>query len=95
MAELIDIPEEVTVDEQEVITDIAEELQAQSPETPVEPVAEPVDNSTEVPDKYKDKSVQELVEMHQNAERALGKQGGEVGELRKLVDDYITTQATP
>ena len=30
--------------------------------------------------------------MHQEAEKLLGKQSSEVGELRQVVDDYITTQ---
>ena len=46
----------------------------------------------EVPDKYQGKSVKELVAMHQNAEKLLGKQSSEVGELRKVVDSYIQEQ---
>ena len=30
--------------------------------------------------------------MHQEAEKLLGKQSSEVGELRKVVDDHIQTQ---
>ncbi len=30
--------------------------------------------------------------MHQEAEKLLGRQSSEVGELRKVVDDYIQTQ---
>ncbi len=30
--------------------------------------------------------------MHQEAEKLLGKQSGEVGELRSVVDNYIQTQ---
>ena len=30
--------------------------------------------------------------MHQEAEKLLGRQSSEVGELRKVVDDYISTQ---
>lgn len=48
----------------------------------------------EVPDKYKGKSAQELVQMHQEAEKLLGRQSSEVGELRKVVDNYIQTQLT-
>ena len=47
-----------------------------------------------IPEKYQGKSVKELVEMHQNAEQALGKQSSEVGELRKVVDDFINAQLT-
>ena len=50
---------------------------------------EPVDD---VPDKYRGKSIKEVVSMHQEAEKLIGSQGGEVGELRKIVDSYITGQ---
>ena len=32
--------------------------------------------------------------MHQQAEKLIGKQGSEVGELRKVVDDFISTQTS-
>lgn len=46
----------------------------------------------EIPEKYKGKSVQEIVRMHQEAEKAMGRQSAEVGDLRKVVDQYIQTQ---
>ena len=46
----------------------------------------------EVPEKYQNKSLKEVVQMHQEAEKLLGKQSSEVGELRKVVDDHIQTQ---
>ena len=45
-----------------------------------------------VPEKYQGKSVEELVQMHQELEKFSGKQSTEVGELRKVVDNYIQTQ---
>ena len=45
-----------------------------------------------VPEKYQNKSLQEVVQMHQEAEKLLGKQSSEVGELRGVVDDYIQAQ---
>jgi len=48
-----------------------------------------------IPDKYQNKSAEELVQMHQEAEKLLGRQSSEVGELRKVVDSYIQTQLTP
>jgi hypothetical protein len=50
-------------------------------------------NETVVPDKYSGKSIQDIVQMHQEAEKLLGRQGAEVGELRKIVDDFIKTKA--
>ena len=46
----------------------------------------------DIPEKYRGKSVQELVQMHQELEKFSGKQSTEVGELRKLVDTYIQTE---
>ena len=48
----------------------------------------------EIPDKYKGKSVTDIVKMHQEAEKLIGKQGSEVGELRKVVDDFIRSQTS-
>ena len=45
-----------------------------------------------IPEKYQGKSLEEVVQMHQEAEKLLGRQSGEVGELRKVVDDYISSQ---
>lgn len=50
------------------------------------------DHQDAVPDKYAGKSVQEIVRMHQEAEKLLGRQSAEVGDLRKVVDQYIQTQ---
>jgi len=55
----------------------------------------PVDQGNqeeEIPQKYQGKSTTELIRMHQEAERLSGRQGNEVGELRKLVDDYVVNQ---
>ena len=80
MATLIDErPEDVETEEE--VSQIQEEPQVE--ETPQE---------EEIPDKYKGKSTAEIVRMHQEAEKRLGKQSGEVGELRSVVDNYIQTQ---
>jgi hypothetical protein len=42
-----------------------------------------------LPDKYRGKSLAEIVRMHQEAEKLVGKQGQELGELRKVTDEYI------
>ena len=42
-----------------------------------------------LPDKFKDKSVEELVSMYQNLETAYGRQGTEHGQLRQLVDKIL------
>jgi predicted RNA-binding protein YlqC (UPF0109 family) len=82
MASFID---DGVVDQQEEIKD--EEVQATEPEAE-EQVEE------DVPEKYRGKSAKEIAQMHMEAEKLIGRQGSEVGELRRLVDQYITAQAT-
>lgn len=63
-------------------------LESQEPEQ-AEEVAE---EQSSIPEKYRGKSLEDLVQMHQEAEKLVGRQGDEVGELRKVVDEYIRTQ---
>jgi len=42
-----------------------------------------------IPEKYKGKSAQEIIRMHQEAEKLIGKQAQEVGEVRKLADELL------
>jgi hypothetical protein len=56
-----------------------------------EPEAEQ-EEEDDIPEKYQGKEVKDIVAMHQNAEKLLGKQSQEVGELRKVVDDFIRSQ---
>ena len=58
--------------------------------TPTPEAAAPTED--DVPEKYKGKTPAELIAMHQEAERFAGKQGSEVGELRKSVDQLIQAQ---
>jgi len=46
----------------------------------------------DVPEKYRGKSTAEIIQMHREAEQLLGRQSSEVGDLRKVVDDYINAQ---
>ena len=84
MATLID-DERLNDDNEEHASNIEELGQ----EAPPKPTPAPEDT---IPEKYKGKSTAEIVRMHQEAEKLLGKQSGEVGELRSVVDSYIQTQ---
>ena len=59
-----------------------------SPDT----VEAPPPEADPLPEKYNGKSIKEVVAMHQEAEKLIGTQGSEVGELRKVVDTYINSQ---
>lgn len=66
-------------------------------ETTEEFVEEPEELQQEqeedLPERYRNKDVKEIIRMHQEAEKALGRQGTEVGELRRVVDDFIKAQS--
>ena len=48
-----------------------------------------ISQQAELPEKYRDKSLDDIVRMHQEAEKLIGKQAQEVGEVRKLADELI------
>lgn len=45
-----------------------------------------------IPEKYRGKTLEEIVKMHQEAEKLIGRQAQEVGETRKLADELIKQQ---
>ena len=76
-------------------TDVTEDQETQETlekETTLEQEQQETTEEQEIPQKYQGKSTAEIIRMHQEAEKLLGKQSSEVGELRKVVDDYIQTQ---
>ena len=58
-------------------------------------VQQQTEAKTELPEKYKGKSVEDIVKMHQEAEKLIGRQGREVLEVRKLADELIKSQLAP
>ena len=86
-ARLIDEREEEETELKE-----GEEVQSlEQQETLPEQMEEPEPEET-LPAKYQGKSIQAVLQMHQDAEKALGRQSGEVGELRQVVDQFIQSQ---
>ena len=75
------IQEELELEEVEEEQETEEE---QVEESEVEEPPEP-----ELPSKYKGKSLDDIIKMHQEAEKLIGKQAQEVGEVRKLADELI------
>lgn len=45
-----------------------------------------------IPDKYKGKSIEDIVKMHQEAEKMIGRQAQEVHEVRSLADQLLKRQ---
>jgi hypothetical protein len=89
MARFLDQSPEL--DEDETLTTFDDE---QNPEEgqPAEPEEIQEAQEEDIPEKYRNKDIRDVVRMHQEAEKLLGKQSSEVGELRKIVDDFVKTQ---
>jgi hypothetical protein len=60
-----------------------EAVEKQKLENSIEPM------SNDIPDKYRGKELSDIIKMHQEAEKLIGKQAQEVGEVRKLADELI------
>lgn len=58
-------------------------------EQPKEEVAEAKEETKEIPQKFQNKSVDEIIDSYSNLEQQYGRQGNELGELRKLADTLI------
>ena len=93
MSNFIDDGNEEVV-ETSSIEELTPETQEQpsQEETPVQETQQTTEDE-DIPEKYKGKHLKDIVRMHQEAERALGRQGSEVGELRRIVDDFVRSQS--
>jgi hypothetical protein len=95
MARVYDDPDnqEIKLEENEELGSFEEEVSNPEVEQDLqandEVTEEPIEAKSEVPEKYKDKSLEDIVRMHQEAEKLLGRQSSEVGDLRKSVDELL------
>jgi hypothetical protein len=83
MAELIDLQED---------QGNLDNLQQSEPQEVAQQATNSSETEPEIPEKYKGKSLDQIVKMHQEAEKLIGRQAQEVGESRKLLDEYIKQQ---
>jgi len=67
--------------------ELPSELEAE--EAKLSDFSEPKPEVPELPDRYRGKSIEDIVKMHQEAEKVIGRQAQEVGEVRKLADELI------
>lgn len=96
MAEFLDEPredEELQLEEGEELQSFDEPQEEEATaEEEVEEQEETPDEDNDLPEKYRGKSAKEIVQMHQEAEKLLGRQSSEVGDLRRFVDNFIMNQ---
>lgn len=69
-----------------------QETQQVAEEPQTETVQEAAPAEENLPTKYKGKTLDEIIKMHQEAEKLIGRQAQEVGEVRKLADELIKRQ---
>ena len=74
--------------EEALSLDIEEEEQTE--EQTQQDAEQPVEE--ELPEKYRGKSIADIVKMHQESEKLIGRQAQEVGEVRRLADELIKQQ---
>jgi len=91
---LNEIPEDYSEDAANNSIEVDVEAQVADEEVFVEQAEQPQPDPVEpdVPEKYRNKSLSDIVQMHQEAEKLLGKQSSEVGELRGTVDRILQGQ---
>lgn len=79
-------------DDEELVSLFDEESAEETQATGQKEEQEETKQESTIPEKYRNKPVEEIVRMHQEAEKLLGRQSSEVGELRRIVDDFIKTK---
>ncbi len=87
-ANFIELPE---VDANEKYADPTKE-ESTTPDAVEQTTAEPEEVTPELPEKYRGKALDEIIKMHQEAEKLIGRQAQEVGEVRKLADSLLKQQ---
>ena len=76
------------IDNEELLGSGSELEAEEQKQAPVETKPE----APKIPEKYAGKSLEEIVQMHQEAEKLIGRQAQEVGEVRKLADQLLKQQ---
>lgn len=77
------------------LEDLFAEQEQEQEQQAAEPAANPEEDSQdpgsepEIPEKYRGKSAMDIIRMHQDAEKLLGRQGNELGQLRAVADDLL------
>lgn len=97
MANFVDESFKDTTETEDLFSEQQEEAQEVIQEEPQgveeEQVAEAsTEDEEDLPSKYRGKSLKDIIKMHQEAEKLIGRQAQEVGEVRKLADDLIKRQ---
>lgn len=80
------------IDNEELGTSEFDAVEEQQAARETAPAQTQEDAPSKIPDKYRGKSLEDIVTMHQEAEKLIGRQAQEVGEVRRLADELIKQQ---
>jgi len=84
--------DESITENQELVSEETLEASEESTEsTPVEETAVEAEPKSEVPEKYAGKTLDDVIQMHRNAEELIGKQSQEVGEQRRQIQQLLNS----
>ena len=96
----LDEQQELQLEEGEQLVDINDLSNTDATSEETQETVTEVETQSEVPEeeevldpKYANKTIAEVARMHQEAEKLAGRQGNELGDLRKTIDDFIKTKA--
>lgn len=84
MSIVVDTPTESVAEQVTEPQEVTQEVQVE--ETPQESTYVP-------PEKYAGKTLEDVITMHQNVEKAFGKQGQEVGQQRQMIQQLMEAQS--
>ena len=84
----------IVVDPEEISADTEVEDTVEPDETPetLEAESDIEPTSSDIPDKFAGKSVEDIVKSYQNLEQELGRKSQEIGELRQLSDSFLKAE---
>jgi hypothetical protein len=95
----LDAQQELQLEEGEQLVDINDLSNTDATSEETQEMVTEVETQSEVPEeevldpKYANKTIAEVARMHQEAEKLAGRQGNELGDLRKTIDDFIKARA--
>jgi len=77
-----------------IVVDTPSENMAEQVTEPQEVIQEaPQEPTYKPPEKYAGKTLEDVITMHQNVEKAFGKQGQEVGQQRQMIQQLLDSQS--
>ena len=79
---------EVVLNEDEEFASLEDDMTSEEEEV----IEQEEESSPQIPDKFKDKSVEDVVKSYQELESEFGRRNNELGEMRRLTDELLQLQ---